>query len=193
MKQLVSKELHDYWRRLRGARLAPERNDIEFGAIRGLLANVFIIQFDASGRCPLKMCGTRINALWLAEQKGRSFLEFWDARDRDAIAAALYGVTEDMRPTVVSARSDAGDRPQLDLELMLLPLRHFGRTPTLVLGSLALANEPDWLGRLPVRPLHVQSLRVLGGAEPAPGRAITLPGRPRLVLHEGGKAANAFA
>jgi hypothetical protein len=182
MKQLVSKELHDYWRSLKGARLAPERNDIEFTAIRRLLANVFIVHFDHAGRFQMKMCGTRINALWLGEQKGRSFLEFWDERDRAAVVSAFAAVTDEARPVIMGARSGAGDLPRLDLEVLLLPLRHFGRTHSLVLGSFAPANDPDWLGRMPVRRLHVQSLRVIGSEENA------LLGRPRLVLHEGGKA-----
>ncbi|MEK4035014.1 PAS domain-containing protein [Methylocystis sp. IM3] len=190
MKQQVSKELHDYWRSLKGARLAPERNDIEFGAIRRLLANVFILQIDCSGRFPLKMCGTRINALWLDEQKERSFQELWDERNRAAIASTLSAVTDEARPVVIGARNGAGDRPRLDLEILLLPLRHFGRTHSLVLGSFALANEPDWLGRMPVGPLQIQSLRVLGSGE----TSLKLPARrPRLVLHEGGKAGDLFA
>ncbi len=192
MKQQVSKELHNYWRMLKGARLAPDRNDIEFGAIRRLLANVFIVQMDFSGRFPLKMSGTRIDALWLKEQKGRSFAEIWDERDRAAIVSALSVVTDESRPVLMGAHSGAGGTPRLDLEVLLLPLRHFGRTHSLVLGSFALANEPDWLGRMPVGPLSIQSLRVL--ADSSLGQGMKLPARrPRLVLHEGGKAANLFA
>ncbi len=183
MKQQVSKELYNYWRSLKGARLAPERDDIEFGAIRRLLANVFIVQMDPPGRFPLKMCGTRIDALWLKEQKGRSFAEFWDARDRAAVISALSAVTEEARPVVMSARSGGGDRPGLDLEALLLPLRD-----SLVLGSFALANEPDWLGRMTTGALRLQSSRVLGSSPLTPPAR-----RPRLVLHEGGKAVNLFA
>lgn len=167
MKEQVSKALYDYWRALKGVRPAPERNDIEFGAIRGLLANVFILQIDPLGRFPMRMCGTRINALWLEEQKGRSFLEFWDARARGAVVAALASVAEEARPVVLRARSGPGDLPCLDLEVLLLPLRHFG-AHSLVLGALVPVNEPDWLGRTPVRALHLQSLHVTGSAETAP-------------------------
>jgi hypothetical protein len=166
MREQVSKALYDYWRALKGVRQAPERNDIEFGAIRGLLANVFILQVDPSGRFPMRLCGTRINALWLDEQKGRSFLEFWDARARGAVVAALATVTDESRPVVLRARSGSGDLPCLDVEVLLLPLRHFG-AQSLVLGALAPVNDPDWIGRRPVRALHVQSLRVPGSAEMA--------------------------
>lgn len=188
MKQSVSKELHDYWRNLKGARLAPHRNDIDLGAIRHLLANVFILQVDAARRLPLEMCGTRINAFRLADQKGCSFLEFWDENDRQAIMSAVSAVTEEMRPVVVDARSGAGDLSRLDLELLLLPLRHSGKTQ-LVLGALTPANEPDWLGRRAAPALHVNALRGLGGGGAASRPAHTV-GRPRLVLHEGGRGAS---
>lgn len=194
MKQLVSKELYAYWRALKGARLAPERNDLDLASIRHLLANVFILQYDPKGRFPLKMCGTRINALWLEEQKGQSFLGYWSERDRGAILSALSTVTDEARPVIVGARSAAGDLARLDLELLLLPLRHFGRTHSLVLGAFAPANEPEWLGRRPAPALHVNSLRMLGAEESAAAgrRASGSAGRPRLVIHEGGKAGAQF-
>ncbi|GLI94069.1 PAS domain-containing protein [Methylocystis echinoides] len=180
MKQQVSKELHDYWSSLKGARLAPERNDIDLTAIRHLLANVFILQIDRSGRYPLEMCGTRINAFQRADQKGRCFLEFWDDADRAAIVAAISTVSDETRPVVVGARSGAGDLPRLDVELLLLPLRHFGKTHSLALGALTPVNEPDWLGRRNAPALHVNSMRVIDGAA---------RGAPALVVHEGGRRA----
>ncbi|MGJ0506854.1 MAG: PAS domain-containing protein [Methylocystis sp.] len=190
MKQLVSKELYDYWNSLKGARLAPERNDIDLASIRHLLANVFILQIDRSGRYPLEMCGTRINAFRLADQKGRSFLEFWDEQDRDAIVAAISAVTDEARPVVVGARSGAGDLSRLDAELLLLPLRHSGKTHSLALGALTPAHEPEWLGRKTAPALHVSSLRVLDGRDASfAGRSARTASRPRLVLHEGGKSA----
>ncbi len=187
MKQLVSKELHAYWSGLKGARLAPERNDIDLGAIRHLLANVFILQIDRSGRFPLEMCGTRINAFRLADHKGRSFLDLWSEEDHTAIVQAISTVTDETRPVVVGARSGAGDLSRLDVELILLPLRHFGKTHSLVLGALTPAGQPEWLGRRIAPALHVNSLRLLGSEHASSGAK--KPGRPRLVLHEGGKSA----
>jgi hypothetical protein len=68
--------------------------------------------------------------------------------------------------------------PRLDVELLLLPLRHFGKTHSLALGALTPVNEPDWLGRKSAPALHVNSMRVIDAAARA---------RPALVLHEGGR------
>ena len=54
MKLAVTMELHAYWNRLRGARSAPERNDVDPSAIRGVLTDQFnithtTIQFERAG------------------------------------------------------------------------------------------------------------------------------------------------
>jgi hypothetical protein len=187
MKQRLSKELHSYWSGLKGARLAPERNDIDLAAIRHLLANVFILQVDGARGFPLEMCGTRISAFRLADQKGHSFLDLWSEEDRKAVVSAISTVTDETRPVVLGARSGAGDLPRLDVEMILLPLRNFGKTHSLALGALTPANQPEWLGRRIAPALHVTSLRMLGAGHAADGGALS--SRPRLVLHEGGKNA----
>jgi len=194
MKQSISRELYDYWALLKGARRAPEHNDVDLLAIRRLLANVFTLQIDGPRRFPLKMCGTRINAFWLAEQKGKSFLELWRADDRHKVALALSTVIDDAAPVVAGARSCSREATGLDVELLLLPLRHFGKTHSLMLGSLAPTELPAWLGRRAASPLSLSSLRVIHADErpTAPPRATrneapAFAGRPSLVLYEGGK------
>jgi hypothetical protein len=198
MKQSISRELYAYWSRLKGARLAPDYNDLDFVAIRCLLANVFTIQIDRPRLFPLKMCGTRINAYWLAEQKGRSFLDLWETGDRGKVGSALGAVLEGVEPIVAGARGGAHESDALDIELLLLPLRHFGKTHSLMLGSLAPADCPQWLGRRQAPALRLHSLRVIQASDE---RAAPLqirdharrgvrnpPGRPDLVLYEGGRA-----
>jgi len=159
MKQPITRELYAYWSRLKGARLAPEHNDIDLLAIRHLLADAFTIQLDRPRRFPLKMCGTRINAYWLTEQKGRPFLDLWEAQDRDKVASAISDVTEGVEPLVLGARIDAREHAPLDMELLLLPLRHFGKTHSLLLGSLTPSQHPAWLGRRRAPALSLRSMR----------------------------------
>jgi len=46
MKHPSVRELYDYWNARRGLRSAPDRADIEPGAIRRVLADTFIMAFD---------------------------------------------------------------------------------------------------------------------------------------------------
>lgn len=196
MRQHVTKELFAYWSRLKGARAAPDRSDIDPSEIRQVLADTFIIEVDDRRIFPVRLCGARLNALWLREQKGASFLDLWRDEDRREVAAALLTVIDGVTPIIAGARAIAEQTRLLELELLLLPLRHFGKTHSRVLGSLAPSHQPDWLGEKSAGPLELVSLRVMTGAEypllnvqnyrmfgarPLPGE------RPRLVVHEGGK------
>jgi len=48
MKHAASRELYAYWEERRGQRPAPERTDIEPGAIRQALSDTFILELDAA-------------------------------------------------------------------------------------------------------------------------------------------------
>lgn len=199
MRQKVSKELYSYWSRLKGARAAPERADIDPGAIRGVLADTFIIEVDEAGDFPIRLSGTRLNALWLKDQKAVSFVSLWNDEDQRTIAAALLTVIDGVAPVVAGARARPKDLAPLELELLLLPLRHFGKTHSRILGSLAPGHQPDWLGVTAAGPLDLLSLRIL---QPNTARYVEpnfrpiehapdysqAPNRPRLVVLEGGKS-----
>lgn len=197
MKQPITRELYAYWRRLKGARSAPDRSDIDPVAIRHVLADTFMIKIDPQRSFPLKLCGTRLNALWLAEQNGRSFLELWEEGDRGHVTAALMMAIDAVAPVVVGARScPKGVRP-LDLELLLLPLRHFGKTHSRLLGSLVPVYQPDWLGRTPTNAMKLNSLRVISADENIAGNRSGAPlaasairnavSQPKFIVYDGGK------
>lgn len=198
MRQEVSKELYGYWSRLRGARAAPERADIDPGAIRSVLADTFIIEVDDAGEFPIRLSGTRLNALWLKDQKSASFVGLWKEDDRRSIAAALLTVIDGVAPVVAGARARPRGLPALELELLLLPLRHFGKTHSRILGSLAPSHQPDWLGVSAAGSLDLLSLRILqpnASQFLEPLRQVDslndyrqASSRPRLVVYEGGKS-----
>ncbi len=196
MRQQVSKDLYEYWSHLKAARAAPDRADIDPDAIRHILADTFIIEVDAARSFPLRLCGTRLNALWLREQKGNSFVELWRRDDRLAIAGALATVVDGVAPVVAGARTEARGQAPVELELLLLPLRHFGKTHSRVLGSLAPNYRPNWLGTRSAGRLDLISMRVLDKGSQRPSASNCRPfvdrralaARARLVVLEGGKS-----
>ena len=74
MQLAISMELYAYWNALRAGRSAPERNDIEPGAIRGILADTFVLDFDKQNGFPFRIAGTKANSLFLTDVRGRSLL-----------------------------------------------------------------------------------------------------------------------
>ena len=172
MKLAVTMELYAYWSRLRGTRSAPERNDVDPGAIRGVLADTFVLDFDESAGFPMRIVGTRANALFLKELRGVSFLDLWRAEDRDDVCSILHSVADGAQPFLLGAQARPAGFPPSEVETMLLPLRHHGQTHARILGCSALKGSPTWFGLVAAGPLALVSLRALGhGAARALERA----------------------
>ena len=57
MKHAASRELYAYWEERRGTRPAPERAEIEPGAIRGALSDAFILSLDRNADHPVRLAG----------------------------------------------------------------------------------------------------------------------------------------
>ena len=170
MKHQASRELYAYWNGLRGSRAAPERRDIDPAAIRSLLADTLIIEVERRGpnrmTFPVRLSGTRVNALFGAELKGRSLTTLWRLQDRREIAALAALVMDEAQPVVAGAVTGPSGGKPVNLELLLLPLRFSGRTHARLLGALSCSVIPPWLGLVPAAPLTLGSHRVID-VEPA--------------------------
>jgi hypothetical protein len=174
LKLAPSLELYTYWNALRGARGAPERNDIEPGALRGVLADTFILEFSREQGFPLRVVGSRTNALFCRELRGESFLDLWSKEDAAEIARVIESAADEAQPFLIGARGAPEGRAPIDLEALILPLRHHGATHARALGSCAPRANAPWLGLLPIRPLEITSLRALT-PEPATASLLRQP------------------
>ena len=161
MKQQATRELFAYWNSLRGQRTAPERSEIDPTAIRNVLADTFMLDVDLADRFPFRLAGTRVNGLFDAEQKGASFLDLWCAPERRNIAAVLMTVADGACPVVAGSGGAPRGHDPCGFEILLLPLRHFGKTHARILGLIRPAEQPAWLGLLPLGPLTLRSLRIV--------------------------------
>lgn len=195
MRQQATRDLYSYWNALRRQRAAPDRAEIDPAAIRSVLSDTFMIEADRDSLFPLRLSGVRVNALWARDLKGRSFLDLW-GEDRANVAAVLMTVMDGACPVVAGAQTRLAGRAPVDLELLLLTLRHHGRTHARVLGSLVATNLPEWVGLIPIERLELRSLRILSGAQPsgelplmrrpAGGPERRAPAAPRFRLIRGG-------
>lgn len=161
MKNSATKALHAYWDRLRGARSAPDRTDLDPGAIRDLLGDVFLLELGCMDRHVVRLAGTRICTLLGRELKDRPFAETFAAEEWHDLFALLDGVARTAVPVVAGVVGETADGRTLDLELLVLPLRHRGRTHTRLLGSLTSAQWPYWAGSHAIMRLRLVSTRYL--------------------------------
>ena len=166
MRHPVSRELFAYWDALRAGRAAPERSAIDPAAIRNLLAYTFLLevgQRDASGSRPLsfRLSGTRLNALFRRDLKGGAFAGLWDKSDEASGLDLVDGVLDDCMPVVAGVRASPEDYEPVDFELMLLPLRHHGRTQARILGAIVAETVPSWIGLRPIEGLKLSTFRTI--------------------------------
>jgi len=190
MKHAASRQLYAYWDERRGKRPAPERGEIEPGAIRQVLSDAFILALDGGAGHPFRLAGTRVCALFGRELKGESFIGLWAAASQPAIRDLVAILNDERVGTVagVTAQSDTGE--PIQLELLLLPLA--ANRPSLArsIGVLAPLHIPQWLGSRPIGALTLGGRRHIG----AEVQARLLPrfmaplGRRSLVVYQGGRA-----
>jgi len=188
-------ELFDYWNERRGRRPAPDRTEIEPGAIRRALADVFILSFEPRNGHPFRIAGTRVCALFGRELKAKAFLDLWSPQDRARIDALIAVTAEEaigvlagatFKP-VVDTQVDASPDTSLALELLLLPLAYHGRTDARLIGALAPRTSPYpyWLGTCAPAYLDLMTHRFLGHAPAVSrsGEVVVLPAVPGRVRH----------
>jgi hypothetical protein len=178
MRQAASQELFSYWNRLRGARLSPEREEIDPTAIRHILADTMILEADDERQFPIRISGTRLNALFLDEQKGCAFVGLFAPEDRDSVSAMAHAVLDSQRPVVAGLIAEAEYGEDVALELLLLPLRNRGKTHSRILASLTPQALPSWFGLRAARCLRFVAMRFQGAEEAVPISALRAPPAP---------------
>jgi hypothetical protein len=192
MRHPSIRQLFDYWNERRGRRPAPDRADIEPGAIRRALADTFILSLDERAGHPFRIAGTRVCAAFGRELKNEAFLDLWAADCRKQVRDLLNVVANETVGVVASARGASTAGTGHDVELLVLPLTHRGRTNARVLGALAPRDAAYWLGACTLGDLTLGTMRYLGpGTKPAaPPIAPAQPeGRIRhgFIVYDGGQ------
>jgi hypothetical protein len=186
MKVASTKIVFDYWDGLRGQRAAPERAEIEPGAMRHALADAFMLENDA-GRLTFRLAGSRLCALAGRDLKGQPLSSLWAtpalASDMERLGRS---VMDESAGAIAGLIGETDDGRSLNAEFLLLPLRHLGRTHARLMGSLAPQVAPPWLGDAPVRMTRLISVRMMW----PDGFLRALPGaqarRSQFVVIEGG-------
>ena len=159
MKHPSSLALYGYWNELRAGRAAPERGELDPGAIRAILGDVMILEVGGPDLYTVRLAGTRICSLLGRELKERSFLDPFAAASWPEVYALLDTIVRKASPAVASIVGETEDKRMLGLELLLLPLRHHGRTDKRLLVSLAAYTRPFWAAYMPLTALRIGSAR----------------------------------
>lgn len=190
MKHPASCRLHAYWEELRGKRPAPERAEIEPGAIRQILSEAFILALDHAAGYPFRLAGTRVCALFCRELKGEPFLAMWDNASRPVIRELFSILADESVGTVAGVCASTARGEAIEFELLLLPLSATRPSLARTIGVLAPLATPPWIGVSPIGPLALRSHRHVGAAveKRLLPRFLTARSRRGFVVYDGGRS-----
>lgn len=190
MKNTSTRLVYEYWDALRGERAAPERGEIEPGALRHALADTFVLENEPIGPV-FRLAGTRICALMGSELRGRAFAALWpDVESQGEMRRLVQTVMDETAGAVAGLSAETQTGAPIYLELLLLPLRYRGRTHARILGALSPTTTPEWLGLDTLDSMRMISLRMLWPSPPLQ-RSHAPPQRsnpPKFMVLPGGRA-----
>lgn len=162
MKQRVTRALFDYWDALRGQRAAPDRTDIDAGAIGSCLANTFILTFDPQQGHTFRIAGTALYDMFGAELTRTPFVDLWAEDERHAMSELVRTVALEQTGVVAGVTGRNAEAQPIDLEMILLPLTSGELGTGRILGALTPASAPYWLSTRPIQTLCLGDLRFTG-------------------------------
>jgi hypothetical protein len=137
MKHPSSREFYAYWDEKRGSARAPDRSEIEPGAVRELLGDIFVLSCDSAAGYPFRVAGTRVCAMLGCDLKDRSFSALFAADGRREIEDIITVVSEELLAAVAGITAISEDGRLAHLELLLLPFNARAHAPLSLTGLLA--------------------------------------------------------
>ncbi len=137
MKHPSNREFFAYWDEKRGGERAPDRSDMEPGAVRELLGDIFVLSYDGTAGYPFRVAGTRVCALLGCDLKDRSFSALFTPDGRREIEDIIAVVAEEMLAAVAGITATSEDGSPAPMELLLLPFNARAHTPLSLTGLLA--------------------------------------------------------
>ncbi|MGA9251214.1 MAG: PAS domain-containing protein [Roseobacter sp.] len=154
-------QVEAYWEALRGARIMPNRSEIDPRGIEQALEYSFIVERIAPGIARLRIAGSHLSDLMGMEVRGMPLTAFFAPASRRQVSDTLEEVFETPATCVMTLHSEkAVGAPPLDARLLLLPLKSDLGDVSRLLGAFVSVGD---MGRSPrrfdvtntiLRPIH---------------------------------------
>jgi hypothetical protein len=123
--------------RKRGDARAPDRSEIEPGAVRELLGDIFVLSYDNEAGYPFRVAGTRVCALLGRDLKDTASPRCFTPDSRREIEDIVTYVAEEMLAAIAGITATSEDGSTAHLELLLLPFNNRAHAPISLTGLLA--------------------------------------------------------
>lgn len=166
-------QVEAYWHALRGARLLPDRWEVDPRGIEAALGDAFILERIAPGHARIRIAGTRVADLLGMEVRGMPLSALFEPAARDRLQAAMRCLFDDPAIQKFSLSSPARiGKPPLKAQMALYPLRSDSGAVARALGVVVTEGE---IGRAPRRFDLLQARRQVLSQEDAPRTALPAP------------------
>jgi hypothetical protein len=166
MRQLATKSLYQHWHDMCRGSIIPDRNDLDPAQIGHLLRDIFILGADHHGNWRYRVAGTRLTSLAGRELRDETFDTWWSNDDRKDTSRLLSGVSSDNVPVVLGLKARGHDDQNYEIEGLLLPLRHGGRSGLRMIGGFFPAQTTANRLGLKIIDLKILSLRTIDPSKP---------------------------
>jgi hypothetical protein len=177
MKHPSTREFFAYWDEKRGGARAPDRSEIEPGAVRELLGDIFVLAYDAASGYPFRVAGTRVCALLGGDLKDRSFSALFTPDARREIEDIIAVVSEEMLAAVAGITATAQDGSPAGIAAVAVQRpRPRAAEPDRIAGAVRKRPQPAAGLQIDLVPLS----RPPAAAEARSPRAAQTGGRARL-------------
>src|SRR3981081_4685573 len=120
-----------------GGGRARDRSEIEPGAVRELLGDIFVLSCDGAAGYPFRVAGTRLCALLGCGLQDRGVSAMVAPAPRREIEDIIAVVAEEMLAAVAGITATSEDGLPAHLELLLLPFNARAHTPLSLTGFRA--------------------------------------------------------
>ena len=161
MRYTATKDIYRHWLKLKGRRLAPDRQELNPADLGAHLGNIILLE-RIDGEVRFRIAGTRACVLFGQELRGHRFLDVFSHFSAEDAAEVLMAVEEDSLPVIIGVSAHFPDRFSIEGEIVLLPFTHDkGKTgETRILGAISTRGyRPAALP--PCSELEILSFRVV--------------------------------
>ncbi|MGE3882761.1 MAG: PAS domain-containing protein [Flavobacteriaceae bacterium] len=157
----ASRRMFEYWNRLRGREVAPQRSDIEPADISDILPDTFILEQWATDRFRYRLAGTRLCAVSGGELKGAEWMSEWGPADAESLVTAFRTMTRDGAGILLRLMAGNARGQQVRMEIVLLPLLNGAQGINRVIGTASTLDTPYWLGSVPLTSQMLTDLHMI--------------------------------
>ncbi len=148
---------------MRGQSNAPARDQIDPGAIKWILPDIFILEYKGEGNFPFSLAGTHLCDHYGTELRGLNMCDFWAGQDRTSFVHVLQSVVEESAVGVVGFSAHTTLEGSCNMEMLVMPVKSPANRPPRVLGCISAFEKPVWMDRENEKISHheISSLRMM--------------------------------